>query len=148
MIKRSILMLGLATAMMVGGASASEYYKWVDEQGTTRYAESPPHGVVAEKINTHAGSASAYNPNNENNDTDEARKAKAHKAELEAKTKKLEDDAVTKCKMVQDQHKTLSERGRVRVKEKDGTERMLTPEEQAAKILEMDNFLKKTCSDQ
>ncbi len=141
-----IVAAGLALALVTGTAAAKDYFKWVDENGVTRYAEQPPAGVKAEKVNTYAGSSSTYDPSASIANTEEARSEQAHKAELEAQAQKLEQQEKEKCSKVSEQRKILTERGRVRMKDKDGNERVLTPEEQAAKIAELEKYEQVVCN--
>lgn len=143
MIKRSIMITGLVIALAASNVMAKEYFKWVDENGVTRYAEKPPAGVQAEKVTTYAGS-SAYNPNAAN--TEETKQEEMHRAEVEARTKKLEQEEKEKCDKVREQHTVLTERGRVRMKDKEGNERVLTEQEQAAKVMELEKYLQDMCS--
>ena len=96
-------------------------------------------------MNTYAGSSSNYDPSAAIADTDEARKEQAHKEEVESHTKKLEQEEKEKCSKVSEQRQILTERGRVRMKDKEGNERVLTPEEQAAKIAELEKYEKEMC---
>ncbi len=143
--KRPVIIAGIAIVLMAGSVSAKEYFKWVDDKGVTRYAETPPAGVQAEKVNTYAGSSSVYDPSAANAATEEARKEAQHKAEVESKAQQLESNEKKQCEKVSEQHKLLSERGRVRIKDKDGNERILTPEEQSAKVIELEKYLKDVC---
>lgn len=146
MMKRTMMIAGLSLALLAGNVAAKEYFKWVDEKGVTRYAEKPPAGVQAEKVNTYAGSSSTYDPSAAIAETEEARKESEHKSQLEAKAEQMASEEEEKCNKVREQHKVLSERGRVRMKDKDGNERVLTPEEQASKIMELEKYMKDMCS--
>jgi len=145
MMKHTMIIAGIAIALMAGNVTAKEYFKWVDDKGVTRYAEQPPAGVKAEKVNTYAGSSSSYDPNAATAETEEAHKEQAHKEEMANHAAKLETEEKEKCDKVSEQRKVLSERGRVRMKDKDGNERVLTPEEQAAKIVELEKYEKDMC---
>lgn len=144
--KHLMMAAGMAVALLAGNVTATEYYKWVDDKGVTRYAEQAPVGVQAEKVNTYSGGTSKYDPNAATAVAEEARKEQAHKEEVGAHAKKLEEEEKQKCAKVTEQRKLLVERGRVRMKDKDGNERVLTPEEQAAKIVELEKYEKDMCS--
>jgi hypothetical protein len=144
--KHVMIVASMALTLMAGNVAAKDYFKWVDENGVTRYAEQPPAGVKAEKVNTYAGSSSTYDPSASIAATEEARTEQAHKAELETQAQKLEQQEKEKCAKVAEQRQVLVERGRVRMKDKDGNERVLTPEEQAAKIVELENYEKEMCT--
>lgn len=146
MIKRPMIITGIAIALMAGNVAAKEYFKWVDETGVTRYAEKPPAGVQAEKVNTYAGSSAAYDPNSATSDTPQNQDEAKHKQEVEARAKQLEKEEKEKCDKVSEQHKVLTERGRVRMRDKDGNERVLTEEEQATKIMELEKYMTEMCN--
>ncbi|MEZ5539931.1 MAG: DUF4124 domain-containing protein [Pseudomonadales bacterium] len=143
--KRSLIIAGIAAALVASSAFAKDYYKWTDDNGITQYAEQPPVGVKAEKVTTHGGSSTVYDPNAEYAKSEEGKKEQAHKKELENQAQDLEKQEQEKCDKVEAQVKTMKERGRVRMVDKDGKERVLTPEEQAAKIMELEKYLKETC---
>ena len=145
MIKRPVLIASIAIALMAGNVAAKEYYKWVDEKGVTKYSEQAPVGIPSEKVNTYSGTSTKYDPSAAIAQTEEAKKEQAHMAELKDKADKLEEAEKEKCAKVSEQRKVLTERGRVRMKEKDGTERVLTTEEQAAKIVELEKYEKEMC---
>lgn len=144
--KHLLIVAGITLTLMAGNATAKEYFKWVDDKGVTRYAEQAPVGVQAEKVNTYSGSSTTYDPNAAMATTAEAQKEQAHKEEVVARTQKLEEEEKQKCAKVSEQRKVLTERGRVRMKDKEGNERVLTPEEQAAKIQELEKYEKEMCS--
>ena len=41
MMKHTMIVAGIAIALMAGNVTAKEYFKWVDDKGVTRYAEQP-----------------------------------------------------------------------------------------------------------
>lgn len=138
--KRSLLTSALLLAL-AGTASAAEYYKWVDASGVTRYAEKPPAGVNAQRVTTYGGSA----PTNFAQGKEEMDEAK-HREQVEAKARELEAKEQEQCKKVESQLATLKERGRVRMKDAEGNERVLTEEEHAAKIIELEEYMKSMCT--
>ena len=143
--KRALILIGLAITWVASSAFAKDYYKWVDDAGITRYAEQPPLGVKAEKVSTYGGSSTVYDPNAAIANTEEGKQEQAHKKEMADQAQQLEKQEKEKCDKVDAQLKTLKERGRVRMVDKDGKERVLTPEEQAAKVLELEKYMKDTC---
>ncbi|HSC76784.1 MAG TPA: DUF4124 domain-containing protein [Pseudomonadales bacterium] len=146
MMKHVMIVTGLATALVAGNVAATEYYKWVDDKGVTRYAEQPPVGIKAEKVNTYSGGSSKYDPNAANAIAEEERKEQEHKEQVGARAKQLEEEEKQKCAKIAEQRKVLTERGRVRMRDKDGNERVLTQEEQAAKIIELEKYEKEMCN--
>lgn len=143
--KHTLIIISLAMTVIASSAFAKDYYKWVDENGITQYAEQPPLGVKAEKVSTYGGSSTAYDPNAAIANSDEGKQEATHKKELEDQAQQLEKQEQAKCEQVNSQLKTLKERGRVRMVDKDGNERVLSPEEQAAKVAELEKYVKDTC---
>src|SRR3954454_14964991 len=43
-------LVALILAVIVGGAQASEIYKWVDDTGETHYSDTVPAGVKAQRV--------------------------------------------------------------------------------------------------
>lgn len=138
--KRSLLTSALLLAL-AGTAGAGEYYKWVDASGVTRYAEKPPAGVNAQRVTTYGGSV-PVTAQESKEQVDEAK----HREQVEAKARELEQKEKEQCAKVESQLTTLKERGRVRMKDAEGNERVLTEEEHAAKIIELENYMKDMCS--
>lgn len=145
MMKRPMIIAGIAIALMAGNATAKEYYKWVDDKGVTKYSEQAPVGIPSEKVNTYSGTSTKYDPSAAIANTAEAKKEQEHLQELKDKTAKLEQEEKEKCAKVEEQRKVLTERGRVRMRDKDGKERVLTEEEQAAKIKELEKYEAEMC---
>lgn len=140
------LALGIASILLAGNAVAKEYFKWTDDQGITHFSANPPKDRPSEAVSTYAGSSTVYNPAAATANTEEA---KAEQSQLE-KTKEEEQKAAAmkeeKCKRVIEQHKVLTERGRVKMVDKEGKERFLTPEEQKQKTDELQKFMDANCS--
>lgn len=138
--------LGLALILLSGTVAAESYYKWDDDKGITHFTKAPPRDRPSEQINTYAGSSTKYDPSEAIAATTEAKNEKTqleNTKEQEAKAAALTEE---KCKVVSEQLKTMNERGRIRMKNKDGTERVMTPEEQKQKIDDYNKFISENCS--
>jgi hypothetical protein len=143
--KRSLIIAGIAFALTASPVFAKDYYKWIDADGITRYAEQPPVGVQAVKVSTYGGSSTPYDPNAAVAQTAEGQKDAEHKKEIDDHVKQLEKEEQEKCTKVKDQLTVLKERGRVRMRDKEGNERVLTEKEQADKIVELEKYVKDMC---
>ena len=82
LLKWSVLMAVLGSAVLINSASADTFYKWVDKSGSTHYTQTPPPRNLAKKAktvqvdsapppqsyanNVNANTADANNPNNPN----------------------------------------------------------------------------------
>jgi hypothetical protein len=144
--RHAVIALGIATMLLTGTAQAKEYFKWVDKDGVTHFTVSPPKDIPAETVNTYAGSTSKYDPTEINAETEEAKKEKAQLAKDKQDEKTASSRMNEQCEMVKKQLQELKERDRVRMTDREGNERVLTPEEQKAKIDEFQNFVDKECS--
>jgi hypothetical protein len=147
--KKTALFLSIATAVLVGHAAyAEDYYRWTDETGT-HYAETPPIGVVAEKVKSNGSVSGEYDPNKEVEKTKEGlaerQKQQDHAKEVEEAQKKKAEELDKKCKAASTQQKTLSDKHRVRVMNPDGTEGWLTEEQRLAKLQETETFFNTNC---
>jgi hypothetical protein len=56
--KTAILSLFLLVSWLPVSASATDVYKWLDENGTPSYGERPPEGVKHEKVKIYGVSSS------------------------------------------------------------------------------------------
>ena len=134
------LAFGLLAMLACGQATAKEYFKWTDDKGVTHFTTAPPKDRPSETVNTYAGSSTTYDPAAA---TAQSKEGQEEKSKLE-KTKEDEAKAASqkeeKCKRVSDQIKVLKERDRVRMLDKEGNERVLSPEEQQAKTAELQKF--------
>lgn len=139
--KRTLFTTALLLAL-AGTVSAAEYYKWVDADGITRYAAKPPAGVTnAQRVTTYGGSVPVNTESTDAN-TDETK----HRQQVEEKAKQLEQQEKEQCDKVASQLATLKERGRVRMRDAEGNERVLTEEEHAAKIIELEKYTQDMCT--
>lgn len=147
--KHTGLAIGIAALLLAGPVAAKEYFKWVDDNGVTHFTNSPPKDRPSEAVNTYAGSSTKYDPSAANADSAEAKKEK----ELMEKSKTEESNAASmkaeKCKKVEEQKNYLVERDgtRVRMTDREGNEKVLSPEEQKAEIEKLQKFLDEQCKD-
>ncbi len=147
MIKQAFIAFGITASLLASHTVCADYYKWVDDKGIPRYSETPPVGIQAERIKSSGVSIpSATQGPATTQEAQEALKQKEHSQQVEDKQKKAAEELANKCKIAQDQVKTLSDNHRVRVKESDGTEHWLTAEEQAAQLSKLQSFVQEKCS--
>lgn len=139
------LVLGLSAILFAGNVAAKEYFKWVDDNGVTHFTIDPPKDRPSEKVNTYAGSSSSYDPNAAVSETPEAQAEREQLKNAQDSEKKRNEQTKQECDKAAEQYRLLSNGGRIRIKEKDGTERFLTPEEMTAKATETKKFLEEAC---
>jgi hypothetical protein len=138
----TICLLALFTAVNV---SAKNYYKWVDDKGATHFTLEQPKDRATKTVSTHAGSSSIYDPSKANAKADESRKDESEIEKIKTTEKKLAAAQDRECKKAQSQLQTLNERARVRMKNKDGSNFIMSPEEKYAKTKELKNYIASEC---
>jgi len=144
--KRLGLALGIAAVLLAGNAVAKEYFKWTDDKGVTHFTKTPPKDRPSESVNTYAGSSTVYDPTAATATTAEGKTEKDQLEKTKEEEQKTRAQKEEKCKRVAEQQKTLGERSRVRMVDKEGNERVLSPEEQKQKLDEMKKFIEENCS--
>ena len=144
--KQFALALGISAMLLAGNAAAKEYYKWSDDNGVTHFTPAPPTDRPSEVVNTYAGSSTVYDPSAANAATTEAKTEKNQLEKTKEEEKKTASQKDEKCKKVAEQIKTLTERGRVEIVDKEGNTRVLTPDEQKQKIQEYKTYIDASCS--
>lgn len=138
----------------------SEYYTWVDENGVTNYAEKKPMYTNArlvtrsQRFGTHAvsrrpaptdASAAENSPTSQGSggavDPDKLIAADREKAIAElAKAKKIN------CGIGKKNLLRLETYARIKIEDKDGNQRMMTPEEMDAKRAESRALIQDNCT--
>ena len=131
----------------------AEVYKWVDADGVTHYSQQPPEAGAAQEIPV-PGPAAAPVPQDDATPkpaaadrrteelTDEIRARRAEEDRQQAET---DQQRAAACEQMRNNLKTLQERARVRVEE-NGSYRVLTPEEQAQQIVDLEKRIEENCS--
>lgn len=138
LLRALLLSAGLlaATSMQAG---PSGHYRWIDENGTVKYADRPPEGVEAEFIKfastKHSEPGKPAAP--QASEGDAASKAPRKLETLPAKDPEL-------CKQAQRNLKAL-EAARIRITEPDGSKRVLNEEEKEEQRANARKFISVHC---
>lgn len=147
------LFLIVTIALGASTAAQAEVYKWVDSEGVTHYSQQPPEAGTAKEIPVPRPAAA---PADEPQPATETPAAKDRASELtdEIRARRAEEDRqqveadlqrAKACEKMRANLETLQTRARVRVEE-DGGNRVLTPEEQAQRIIDLEKQIQDNCS--
>jgi hypothetical protein len=122
-------------------AGVAGHYRWVDENGTVKYADRPPEGINAEFIKFASTKHSkpgqqATSQDSDGNDS-EAASGPRRLETLPAKDPEL-------CKQAQRNLKAL-EAARIRITEPDGSKRVLNEDEKEEQRENARKFIKVHC---
>ncbi|NQD38930.1 DUF4124 domain-containing protein [Permianibacter sp. IMCC34836] len=136
----------IAAALMVTVvAHAADSYKWTDDNGQVQYTQIPPKDRPYETIRTRVKEPTATT-------TTSSKPAAAKESEAAAKgdvaVAKAEADKLARnCEVAKQNKEMLQTAAKIKITDKDGTERHLTDEERKEKLaateLQMQNFCKK-----
>lgn len=149
------LFLIVTVALGASTAAQAEVYKWVDSEGVTHYSQQPPEAGTAKEIPVpRPAAAPAAEPQAAS--PTEAPIAKDRASELtdEIRARRTEEDRqqaeadlqrAEACEKMRANLETLQTRARVRVEEEGGS-RVLTPEEQAQRIIDLEKQIQDNCS--
>lgn len=132
----------------VAMAAHAGIYKWVDAEGVTHYSENkPPQDAKNVKVIKASTTPSS--------DVDDARKKldaqrKQALSDLEKKEKTaagvpLAENRKALCDGLRNNLKVMGEHQRVREQQKDGSSVVLTPEQKAARLKELQDRLNNEC---
>ncbi|WP_295577602.1 DUF4124 domain-containing protein [uncultured Lamprocystis sp.] len=147
--------LGLAVAGIglaaFSSQSLGEMYRWVDESGTTVYAQQPPPGIQATPIKPHpapgadtTGQAAEQLRGRVEQDIDK-REDQALKAEAAAKQAAEETARKTNCDAARKNLNTLQTRGKGRLRTPDGKSGYLSRDELAKEFDKAREQIKINC---
>lgn len=118
-----------AALMVLGVAQASDTYKWTDDNGQVQYTQLPPKDRPYETIRVRSKQPETTAAAPTGKKKDEAEKSgdvAAAKAEAEKMTRN--------CELAKQNKEALLTIPKIRVTDKDGTERFLTDEERKEKM--------------
>ncbi len=159
------LSLFLATLCLALSASGAEYYVWVDENGITNYSERNPQGYDAQYVGRshrfgervpvpgeedYAGSrpgarppAAATTPSRAANTPDPDSLIDDQRAAI---TAQIAETKRANCEIGKRNLAQLEAFARIRVKDKDGQERVLSEEEHQQQIQEARQLVSENCT--
>lgn len=129
--------------------TSAAIYKWVDEQGNIHYGEERPLTTEAEKIKlapSPAGSTSTYGkpslkPKEKADAANEEKIDDTQSKEMIPKKQRAE-----LCSRAKETLKKISEAGRVRTKNKDGSTQVMTDQQKQDRIAQEQKAVKHHCN--
>lgn len=156
MLKFNVRQLALCVvAAVFATPAAADTYRWVDENGVVNYSERKPHGVDAELISMSASSkpatapisaapatAPAYasstqsggQPGQENLSPEQQQmlaELQQNEADRQQQVEKIRQDNCERSRRVL---QNLTSRGRIRINQEDGAQRVMPEEERQQRI--------------
>lgn len=143
----------LASAAM----GEAEYYTWVDENGVTNYAQRNPQGYDAQFISSSrpfgfqrgSGRPQAQQPDSadtESTTSGESGSDISIEAERQAIAQQIVEVKRTNCEMGKRNLAQLEAFRRIRVRDENGEERLLSDEEKAQRINETRQIIRENCT--
>ena len=156
MFQKGILFVicGFLASPVIGEA---EYYTWVDENGVTNYAERNPQGYDAQFISSSrpfgyqrgSGRPRAQQQDSastESTTSDESGSDISIAAERQAMAQQIAEVKRSNCEMGKRNLAQLEAFRRIRVKDENGEERLLSDEEKAQRINETRQIIRENCT--
>ncbi len=135
----------LAFLLVPASALATDTYKCTAEDGSISYWDKKPTSGCAsvELVKIHVGRGTAGEAEDGTALSEQDKKVAK---EREKQMKEREEQAKQVCDQKSQNLSVLKNKSRVRIKDADGNERIMTPEEHQSKIEEIDQYLKDYCS--
>ncbi|OZG71486.1 DUF4124 domain-containing protein [Hahella sp. CCB-MM4] len=138
----AIVLLGMCLPAYSAGV-----YKWTDEDGVVHYSDKKPGNQDTTQLNVRAGKTSGNRQSVDEqtqqlDDKEELEKIRKQQEEENAAAEKLKED---RCHSARTNMETLTTKARIRIKDADGKERFLTPEEILEKRKESQTVLDEEC---
>lgn len=134
----------LFTAWLPFSANAGSVYKWTDEEGVVHYGDIRPDNIETQEMKVRVGKGTSAPSTKKDNDAENSttKQDNDSKQELTAEQKKAQEEA---CKTAKQNLEMMNTYARVRVKDKNGEYRYLTPEEKSKKMAQAQKFVDETC---
>ncbi|MFW6092469.1 MAG: DUF4124 domain-containing protein [Pseudomonadota bacterium] len=155
----------LSVITLVPWLMGADVYRWVDEDGVVNYTEQRPEGVEADPVDAPDGSqssaAAADAPAGDAPAGDATGNAPAADDDLtpaqqqmlsdlraaeQARQKEVERIRESNCREAREVHQRLTARGRIRVRDGDGGERVLPEEERQQRIDDAQRGIAENCA--
>lgn len=139
----------LSAPMML---QAKEYYKWVDEDGVTHYTQTPPKDPNTETTKIRASGAASSSAEAAQQRLQQSRESFMKAAEKREATQGMDEEEKAKyekqkehCDRARNNLKVISERARIKEKDKDGEYTILSDEAKQARMKENQDYIDKNC---
>ncbi len=151
------ILIAFCGFLALAAIGEAEYYTWVDENGVTNYAQRNPKGYDADFISSSRpfgyqrgrGRPQAQrqaSAGTESTTSDESGSGISIEAEREAIALQIAEVKRTNCEMGKRNLAQLEAFRRIRVRDEDGEERLLTDEEKAQRIDETRQIIRDNCT--
>lgn len=149
--------------LAAAGPGHAQVYKWVDSDGVTHYSQQPPEAGAAKEIpipkpavapapapaadpaSTPSATADSENGAADKRAEQLSEEIRARRAAEDQQQADLDKQRAEACQSWRDNLATLQSHGRVRVQE-NGETRVLSPQEQAQQIIELEKQIQENCS--
>lgn len=140
--------------------SHAEVYKWVDSEGITHYSQQPPEAGEAQQIpvprpaaasapqdgdSPSAAASEEPSASTEPREAELSEEIRAKRAEEDRKQAEADQQLAAACAKMRENLNTLRGHARVRIQE-NGSTRVMTPEEQAKQIVDLEKQIQDNCS--
>ena len=157
--------IGSATLVFAMSVHAAEYYTWVDENGVTNYSERNPQGYSAEHVTPQSRFGLRYSPPRESeeqaaaetdedtgettpnsprmSDADVEKHIAGERARIDAEIAKAKE---SNCKIGKRNLAQLEAYARIRVKDDNGQERVLTDSEKSDRVAQARQTIRENCT--
>jgi len=124
--------------------SAQTYYKWVDESGTVHYSANPPADRAYERVDTRAQVIISRAPESAATDSEEST---SDPVQLPREAPPDPEQLRARCRQRQENLFWLQSNRRVILEAEDGSEQLMSQNEQDRMIEENRAFLQQWCQD-
>lgn len=131
----SVIAISLPLSFMCLDTSAKEFYKWVDEHGTTHYGKKPPKGVDTQSVKTHTGRSEPTSYESKKEAPEKTAAAAEQKAQKSAQA----------CNSARKNLETINSNARIKVKQDNGEFRYLSPDEINQRKQQANDIIRDNC---
>lgn len=154
--KASILLGGAVLCLFGALAWGGTVYKWTDAGGQVHYGDQKPLGVKSEALNINTGQAEDTAKSGEKEEFQGPAKTAGKKTsapgddggqgKLQANAAKLAAQRKHNCQLARKNLQIIRDNGRIRIEDKNGRQRYLSPAEIQAKKNEFERIAKDSCN--
>ena len=155
----TVYLAGVAL-LTAGLAHSAEVYRWVDENGVVNFTQQKPRNVASQHLVTKAGAptlvrgaeraqapqAASSTADGADMSTDQQQMLEDLRAAEEARQDEVARIRAANCERSRKVLANLSARGRIRVVDENGTERMMDEDERQRRISEAQQGIVDNCS--